>query len=229
MSSKTVGINIDHSHKVWLAASKDDGRPVLAGVCVEPWGRGKVRLTASDGHILVSKGVTAVFEQDHEDEDFRVVVPLTAFKEMKKGTDLILHLDSGKSEWGDKNLSSSTIPFVAGTFPNYSKIANNLEKYGPDAYQKERRWNLPINGELLARAQKALGADFSNVIFGEQVEDPVLVVKDDGFALIMPMFNKQTFEDIKTVAPSLVDKRVALLEKHVADLEAHILKERKAA
>ncbi len=110
-----------------VAASSDDGRPVLTGVLTQLDGE-KLTLAATDGHRLAVKVIKATSEGEiGEDGANSVIIPARALIELSrvlKG-DGIVEMWLGRS----RNHVFFTVPgvevmsrLIEGTYPNYSQV-----------------------------------------------------------------------------------------------------------
>jgi len=110
-----------------VAASSDDGRPVLTGVLTQLEGE-KLTLAATDGHRLAVKVIKATSEGEvGEDGANSVIIPARALTELSR----VLKGDGTVEMWlgRSRNHVFFTVPgvevmsrLIEGTYPNYSQV-----------------------------------------------------------------------------------------------------------
>jgi DNA polymerase-3 subunit beta len=110
-----------------VAASSDDGRPVLTGVLTQLEGE-KLTLAATDGHRLAVKVIKAKSEGEVGDEGANsVIIPARALIEVSR----VLKGDGTVDMWlgRSRNHVFFTVPgvevmsrLIEGTYPNYSQV-----------------------------------------------------------------------------------------------------------
>jgi DNA polymerase-3 subunit beta len=110
-----------------VAASSDDGRPVLTGVLTQLEGE-KLTLAATDGHRLAVKVIKATSEGEvGEDGANSVIIPARALTEVSR----VLKGDGTVEMWlgRSRNHVFFTVPgvevmsrLIEGTYPNYSQV-----------------------------------------------------------------------------------------------------------
>jgi DNA polymerase-3 subunit beta len=110
-----------------VAASSDDGRPVLTGVLSQLDGE-KLTLAATDGHRLAVKVIKATSEGDAGEEGTNaVIIPARALTELSR----VLKGDGTVEMWlgRSRNHVFFTVPgvevmsrLIEGTYPNYSQV-----------------------------------------------------------------------------------------------------------
>jgi DNA polymerase-3 subunit beta len=110
-----------------VAASSDDGRPVLTGVLTQLDGE-KLTLAATDGHRLAVKVIKATSEGDAGEEGTNaVIIPARALTELSR----VLKGDGTVEMWlgRSRNHVFFTVPgvevmsrLIEGTYPNYSQV-----------------------------------------------------------------------------------------------------------
>jgi DNA polymerase-3 subunit beta len=110
-----------------VAASSDDGRPVLTGVLTQLDGE-KLTLAATDGHRLAVKVIKATSEGDAGEEGSNaVIIPARALTELSR----VLKGDGTVEMWlgRSRNHVFFTVPgvevmsrLIEGTYPNYSQV-----------------------------------------------------------------------------------------------------------
>ncbi len=110
-----------------VAASSDDGRPVLTGVLTQLDGE-NLTLAATDGHRLAVKVIKATSEGEvGEDGANSVIIPARALTELSR----VLKGDGTVEMWlgRSRNHVFFTVPgvevmsrLIEGTYPNYSQV-----------------------------------------------------------------------------------------------------------
>jgi len=178
-----IEIQMESGFQPWLAAAREDNRPVLQGVWIDPKGY----MVASDGSILAVvpckiTGAPRSFPGALVPADF-----VKGAAKNRKGVPVwwpLLTLDM-TANTATREVSSSservTVDLIAGTFPNWRQIiparrdlgAQRIKTYDPN---------------LLSKVSGAIGANFPHVYFHKN-SGPAVVTgsQDKAFGLLSPV------------------------------------------
>lgn len=169
-----------------VAASKEETRYYLKGVCLQADEKSGVILIATDGHLLLA------FRQSEtwEGEPINVIIPGDVIASIK------LHKYHDKGEltqdgdrWSLEYAGAPGITFrmIDGTFPDWRRIV-------PNEYDgRQATFNPKYYGDF-AKVAKVLDKSENCVSINHNGGDPALVSFGsdvDGFGVIMPLRNRE--------------------------------------
>ncbi len=177
--TNTIFITPEHLAAVDIAASCEETRYYLNGVCIEHYGKGGHGLIATDGHRLHSIGGLKDAEVKAS-----LIVPSSAIKAILTVTKLfanelarpLRHTVRIKMSWcNDEAFKMQPVvvdedkesgiegaefdfKFIDGTFPDWRRVVPSFDGEAVD--KEQASWNFAVNGKYLsdfAKASKVLG------------------------------------------------------------------------
>jgi len=185
-----IEIQMSNGFQPWLAAAKEDHRPVLQGVFVDPKGH----LVASDGFALVVvpckvTGAPRSFQGALVPADF---VKAAAAKKRHNWPAwwplLKLDLAANTAIREVPNGEQASVKLIAGTFPNWRQTI-------PARKQLGRQKNTVFTPGLLAKVAGAIAANNPTVFLSKDNGPAVMVGQEEkAFGLIMPVLGNPTRE-----------------------------------
>ena len=173
----TTTITIDKQFRnLWRACARDDSRPVLAAIYIDPAGKA----VASSGYILAV--VPAAISGDPLPESGVLIgADLWLLSLRCSKGDVVVTFDGAQNitaGGGDLNVSGSR---VIGTYPNWRNLLESA------AIKDGDHGLVAFQPQLAATLAAALGVDMPILRIGATSTSPLWMYAGEGTGIIMPM------------------------------------------